>query len=76
MLLELARLLFLNFIANSPLCTASLDERTRIPCANAGKTMEATLQRLGAIHTGYIGQSSFVKPLGIYYELDGKERKW
>ena len=38
--------------------------------------MKATLERLGAIHTGDIGKSSFVKPLGIYYELDGKERKW
>jgi len=41
-----------------------------------GKTMKSTLERLGAIRTGDIGKSNFVKPLGIYYELDGKERKW
>lgn len=41
-----------------------------------GRTMESTLQRLGNIETVPIGESNFVKPLGISYELDGKKRKW
>lgn len=38
--------------------------------------MESTLKRLGTVRTGDIGSSNFVKPIGIFYELDGKERKW
>ena len=38
--------------------------------------MASTLERLGAVRTGPIGASNFVKPQGIFYELDGKERKW
>ena len=38
--------------------------------------MASTLERLGAVHTGDVGTSNFVKPLRIFYELDGKERKW
>lgn len=38
--------------------------------------MKFTLERLGQVETGDIGKSNFVKPLGIYYELDGKRRKW
>jgi hypothetical protein len=38
--------------------------------------MECTLKRLGAVRTGDVGDSKFVKPIGIFYELDGKTRKW
>lgn len=41
-----------------------------------GKTMECTLKRLGTVRTGDVGDSKFVKPIGIFYELDGKTRKW
>lgn len=55
----------------------SLQILARLTCVcYAGKTMKSTLERLGAIRTGDIGKSNFVKPLGIYYELDGNERKW
>ncbi len=42
---------------------------------------EASIQcrssdRLGKIETGNIGSSNFVRPLAIFYELDGKQRKW
>lgn len=40
------------------------------------KPEKIVLHRLGKIETGDIGQSNFVKPIGIYYELDSKRRKW
>lgn len=46
-----------------------------VSCARNVKYMNS-LCRLGKVETGDIGESKFVKPLGIFYELDGKHRKW
>ena len=47
-----------------------------VTCSPAPKRMLATISRLGPVRIVDFEASRYVKPESIYYELDGKSRRW